>query len=208
MKRWCARRRRHARRVSASPVVGLVPFRILANLPFRVRRVLGAVLSELRADAAARASKSWAARKGPMAAYWRHVAAHAGLVRRAIGLRTGTCVAAPASATDRDKRNPILALPSAVLFAELNHADRRALADALGALHSAAGDVADLAWQTDPDAAAYWRAASVYAGHVLRAVNRGLARDRRTDLPRSAGSTLWQRTPAPRASGGRRRRQS
>lgn len=68
-------------------------------------------------------------------------------------------------------RNPVLALPSAAKLALLPPAARLALAEVLRDLRIDAAARAEQAWRRrKAPMAAYWRAVSVYAGHVARAI--------------------------------------
>jgi hypothetical protein len=177
-----AAERRTKRRAARSPLISLAAFRRLADLPDETLHVVAEILFDLRTEAGARANASWRARKAPMGAYWRHVAAHAGVIRRALGFQTGTCsILTPRIREDRD-RNPILSLPSAQLLAHLGPAGRALVARELAALHADAADLAERSWPRNVDRAAYWRAASVYAGHLRRAVLHEARRDQH-DLP-------------------------
>lgn len=106
-----------------------------------------------------------------MAAYWRAVAAHLGAVRRELGLATG--VARPRRSTARtlrEHRNPVLALAEAYRLADLPWGDRPTLARSLSLIQAEATSRADRLWPRAADAAAFWRAVGVYAGHLRRAI--------------------------------------
>lgn len=60
-----------------NPLFKLPAGRALLALPAEQRAPLEAVLRELRCQADIEAEKSWAKRKGPMAAYWRAVSTYA-----------------------------------------------------------------------------------------------------------------------------------
>lgn len=85
------------------------------------------------------------------------------------------------SATDQtarssrlEVRNPILALPGVKLAFALPLEQRLALAEILQAIRVDARGRADKAWNTGKaPMAAYWKAVSVYAGHLARAIKRG-----------------------------------
>ena len=64
-------------RTVRNPVLALPAALALAELPWESRKVLRRLLGELGRDARARAEKSWATSKAPMAAYWRAVAVYA-----------------------------------------------------------------------------------------------------------------------------------
>lgn len=71
--------------------------------------------------------------------------------------------------SQREVRNPVLALPSAGRLLELDPAVRQVLADLMGELALDARARADEAWRKHKGPmAAYWKAVSVYAGHVRR----------------------------------------
>ena len=67
-----------------NPVLGMRAFQKLALLRPEVLDVLAELLLEIHDEAAERAERSWRARKGPMAVYWRAVSVYAGHIRRAI----------------------------------------------------------------------------------------------------------------------------
>lgn len=73
-----------------------------------------------------------------------------------------------------ETRNPLLALPAFVRLAEeLEPAARALLCDALGELRRDMAERAETSWrQRKAPMAAYWKAASVYAGHIRRVINR------------------------------------
>lgn len=77
-------RDRSAAREVRNPVLALPGARALAALPAEQRAALRALLLDLRADANARAAKSWRTCKAPMAAYWKAVAVYAGHIARAL----------------------------------------------------------------------------------------------------------------------------
>jgi len=60
-----------------NPLLKLPAGRALLALPPEQRAPLEAVLRELRDQANTEAERSWAKRKGPMAAYWRAVSTYA-----------------------------------------------------------------------------------------------------------------------------------
>jgi hypothetical protein len=85
--------------------------------------------------------------------------------------------AAPARARDaersgrREVRNPVLRLPAMQALLELDEDSRRALTAVLLDLKVDARRQAEQAWaRHKAPMAAYWKAVSVYAGHVARAV--------------------------------------
>lgn len=67
-----------------NPVMGLPAVAKLRALPIDTRLALRAVLTDLAADAASRAEKSWRQNKGPMAAYWKAVSVYAKHTRAAL----------------------------------------------------------------------------------------------------------------------------
>lgn len=70
-------------------------------------------------------------------------------------------------------RNPILALPAMARVRTLPREAREALAAVLDDIRADAAGRADRSWQQKKGPmAAYWRAVSVYALHIRRAVNR------------------------------------
>ena len=60
-----------------NPLLKLPAGRALMNLPPEQRAALEALMRELRDQANVEAERSWAKRKGPMAAYWRAVSTYA-----------------------------------------------------------------------------------------------------------------------------------
>ena len=60
-----------------NPLLKLPAGRALLELPKADRERIEAVMRELRDQANTEAEKSWAKRKGPMAAYWRAVSTYA-----------------------------------------------------------------------------------------------------------------------------------
>lgn len=76
-----------------------------------------------------------------------------------------------------ETRNPVLGLKSFRKFATLHPAALDALADLLGEIHQEAALKAEHCWKTrKAPMAVYWRAVSVYSGHIRRAIRR-LRRD-------------------------------
>jgi hypothetical protein len=70
-----------------------------------------------------------------------------------------------------DVRNPILALPGSARLAELPPEARVALRDILNDIALDSRARADKCWRTHKaPMAAYWKACSVYAGHIRRAI--------------------------------------
>lgn len=68
-------------------------------------------------------------------------------------------------------RNPILALPSVAAILELSPEARGVLSALLADLARDAGERAQKAWRTHKaPMAVYWKAVSVYAKHLARAV--------------------------------------
>jgi hypothetical protein len=71
-------------------------------------------------------------------------------------------------------RNPILALPAASALSGLPQAAREALRSILTAIAADAAGRAQKAWRTHKaPMALYWKAVSVYARHIARAIPRG-----------------------------------
>ena len=167
------RPQRYGTRAALSPLLALPAFVALNSLPRTIIDPLGAVLAALRNDAAARGALSWRSRKAPMAAYWMAVAAHIGACMRTLQICTGACQphrAKPVSM--REQRNPIRALPEHELLTALPRDDQLRLRAALDRLRRDAAARADRHWPHAPGAAAYWRAASVYTGHLTRVLSR------------------------------------
>lgn len=87
------------------------------------------------------------------------------------GRVAGRAVAALERSARREVRNPILALPSMAKIAQLSPEARAALVAVLADIAREADGRAEHAWRTrKAPLAAYWRACSVYAGHIKRAV--------------------------------------
>lgn len=77
----------------------------------------------------------------------------------------------PTRSLRTDVRNPILALDSAKRLADLPPEAKAALRDVLADIAKDARGRADKCWRTHKaPMAAYWKACSVYAGHIRRAV--------------------------------------
>jgi len=73
-------------------------------------------------------------------------------------------------------RNPILALPASDRLRSLDEPARAALRDVLLDLQCDARGRADECWRKHKaPMAAYWKAVSVYAGHVARVLGRKIA---------------------------------
>uniref|UniRef100_UPI0009AB30F1 hypothetical protein n=1 Tax=Pseudomonas aeruginosa TaxID=287 RepID=UPI0009AB30F1 len=66
------------------PLLGLPEALSLLGMCEEASGPLRTLLIELRAAAHAKAQHSWVKRKGPLAAYWRDVSTHAGLVERLL----------------------------------------------------------------------------------------------------------------------------
>jgi hypothetical protein len=66
-----------------NPVLGLPSAAQLSALPPEARKVLRALLLDIRADSAKRAQECWRRHKAPMAAYWKAVSVYAGHIARA-----------------------------------------------------------------------------------------------------------------------------
>lgn len=167
-------------------------------LPAEALAALAAVLGDLGRDARSKAAKSWRANKGPMATYAKSVSALARATRRAVQpLAPGPArkhapeehpperaghddqVGVMRSAR-RETRNPVLGYPSVQLLQELPPETRRALGGVLQRIAMEARGEARRAFRMwrfgDPDAAALWKAVSVYAGHMRRAMNTPVSR--------------------------------
>jgi hypothetical protein len=73
-----------------------------------------------------------------------------------------------------ETRNPLLALPAFKRLAEeLEPAPRALLIEALGELRRDMAARAETSWrQRKAPMAAYWKACSVYAGHIARVLKR------------------------------------
>lgn len=67
-----------------NPVVLLPGFSKLQALPDQTRSDLRSFFNELALDARARAQKSWATHKAPMAVYWKAVSVYAGHIARGL----------------------------------------------------------------------------------------------------------------------------
>ena len=76
-----------------------------------------------------------------------------------------------------DVRNPILALPSMTRLRDLDPGQRAAVEAVLRDISRDAAARADKAWRSHKaPMAAYWKAVSVYAKHIARAVTRSIPR--------------------------------
>lgn len=72
-----------------------------------------------------------------------------------------------------DVRNPVLSLPAAARLRDLPPEARSALEDLLREISSDASVRAEQSWRKSKGPmAAYWKAVSVYAKHIARAVAR------------------------------------
>jgi hypothetical protein len=72
----------------------------------------------------------------------------------------------------REVRNPVLALPAALAVLELPAEQRRPLGILLRELAAQADRQAEQSWRKRKGmAAAYWRAVSIYAKHLARAID-------------------------------------
>jgi hypothetical protein len=82
--------------------------------------------------------------------------------------------ARPVKREDRaEVRNPVLGLRAFRKFALLHPAALHALAELLHEIHVEAAVRAEHSWRTrKAPMAVYWRAVSVYAGHIRRAIRR------------------------------------
>lgn len=67
-----------------NPLLRLPAGKALMALPAEQRAPLEALLRELRDQANTEAERSWAKRKGPMAAYWRAVSTYARHIAHAL----------------------------------------------------------------------------------------------------------------------------
>jgi hypothetical protein len=89
-------------------------------------------------------------------------------------LRSESGTARPVRREDRaEVRNPVLALRAFRRFGSLHPDAVQALAELLHEIHVEAGVRAEHSWRTrKAPMAVYWRAVSVYAGHIRRALRR------------------------------------
>lgn len=79
----------------------------------------------------------------------------------------------PARAARAEVRNPILGMTAFRKFATFHPAVLDALADLLNEIHTEAAQRAEQSWRSRKGPmAVYWRAVSVYAGHIRRAIRR------------------------------------
>lgn len=70
-------------------------------------------------------------------------------------------------------RNPILSLPSASRLSELDKHSREIVVSILRDIQDDSRERADKCWRTHKaPMAAYWKAVSVYAGHISRAIRK------------------------------------
>lgn len=97
-----------------------------------------------------------------------------------------------------DVRNPLLKLSSVAAILDLPDEDRRALRLLLDGIRRQARHVADQLWARGRRrAAGYWRATSVYAGHIARlAHTRSTPASPLTELPSLGGFNPILRLPA------------
>lgn len=73
----------------------------------------------------------------------------------------------------REIRNPVLALPGVAALRSLDPGPRAAIVAALRSIQVDARERAEKCWRSHKaPMAVYWKAVSVYAGHIARAVNR------------------------------------
>ena len=92
-------------------------------------------------------------------------------------------------------QNSVLALPSMRAFRSLPLHTRELLAELLGELALAARQRADTRWRRHKGAmAAYWKAVSVYAGHVCRALLTGEEVGEVAPRTKAGGDALTKRT--------------
>ncbi|AUW59415.1 hypothetical protein C1T17_16305 [Sphingobium sp. SCG-1] len=71
-------------------------------------------------------------------------------------------------------RNPVLRLPAVAALRNLDEQPRQQLVDALRAIQADARDRANECWRKHKaPMAAYWKAVSVYSGHIARSISRG-----------------------------------
>ena len=71
-------------------------------------------------------------------------------------------------------RNPVLMLPGIEALRSLDPETRASVATALRSVQTDARERADKCWRTHKaPMAAYWKAVSVYAGHIARAISHG-----------------------------------
>ena len=76
-----------------NPLFDLPSAKALLERPLDERLALAAIFRDLRAQANVEAEKSWAKRKGPMAAYWRAVSTYARHTAHALGQSTTAAIA-------------------------------------------------------------------------------------------------------------------
>lgn len=72
------------RREVRNPVLALPAARHLQALSPLMRAQLRALMLDLRADAAARATECWRKHKAPMAAYWKAVSVYSGHIAKVL----------------------------------------------------------------------------------------------------------------------------
>ena len=70
-----------------NPLLKLPAGKALLELPASDRARIEAVMRDLRDQANTEAEKSWAKRKGPMAAYWRAVSTYARHIAHALSTK-------------------------------------------------------------------------------------------------------------------------
>lgn len=103
----------------------------------------------------------------------RHVVAQGG--PSPADAAAGASPLAAARASRAEVRNPVLGLSAFQRLAALDPDVLRALGELLDEIHRDAACRAEYSWKTrKAPMAAYWRAVSVYAGHVARALRRAM----------------------------------
>jgi hypothetical protein len=166
-----------------SPILDLAAANALLELDVDSRARLLAFLRELKVRSSAESDLAWLKHKGPIAAYRFAIAFHAALLARALRRPdspefTGLAIHLPPPdaelgprSTRPAVRNPLLALRSITLLAQAPEAARANLQFLARRIARECADRAKDAWiRRRRDDAVFWRATSVYAGHLSRAL--------------------------------------
>jgi len=163
-------------------VLDLPAARALLELDLDLRGRLFVFLSELKIASLAESDRAWRKHKGPIATYRYAIAVHAAVLARAVRpprirrLRTPAPeFLSPRDELDRPRatraavRNPVLALRSITLLRQAPACEQ--LRFHARSIAKVCADLAKDAWiARRREEALFWRATSVYAGHLSRAL--------------------------------------
>ncbi len=183
-----ARVARSSRPEVRNPIVALVASRRLLELDVRCKHQLRIILLMMRDEARAHANSCWAAKKGPLAVFWKATAVYAGHIARVVRVDTGGRVVRlygwtldyPGPNQDvvellkrRSVVNPLMGLQSTREILALPPAVLDAVCALLWELHVNAEARAEKSWRTSkPPLAAYWASVSMYAKHISKVCER------------------------------------